>query len=78
MGCPSGLTLKNENLIFFDEGLNWLMDCDYYQKMFLKYGVPKILNEITVVNRTWGNRLTDTTPQSLKDNEFKMLKERYD
>jgi hypothetical protein len=54
------------------------MDCDYYQKMFLKYGVPKILNEITVVNRTWGNRLTDTTPQSLKDNEFKMLKERYD
>jgi dTDP-4-dehydrorhamnose reductase len=77
MGCPSGLTLKNENLIFFDEGLNWLMDCDYYQKMFLKYGTPKILDEITVVNRTWGNRLTDTTPQSLKDKEFKMLKEIY-
>lgn len=78
MGCPSGLTLKNENLIFFDEELNWLMDCDYYQKMFLKYGTPKILDEITVVNRTWGNRLTDTTPQSLKDKEFLLLKERYD
>jgi hypothetical protein len=54
------------------------MDCDYYQKMFLKYGEPYILDKITVVNRTWGSRLTDTIPQSLKDNEFNMLKERYD
>lgn len=77
LGCPSGMTIKNTDLIYFDNELNWLMDCDYYQKMFLKYGTPKILDEITVVNRTWGNRLTDTTPQSLKDKEFKMLKERY-
>jgi dTDP-4-dehydrorhamnose reductase len=78
MGCPSGMTIKNNNLIYFDIELNWLMDCDYYQKMFLKYGQPYILNEITVVNRTWGNRLTDTTPQSLKDKEFNILKERYE
>lgn len=77
LGCPSGMTIKNTDLIYFDNELNWLMDCDYYQKMFLKYGTPQILDEITVVNRTWGNRLTDTTPQSLKDKEFKMLKERY-
>lgn len=78
MGCPSGMTIKNNNLIYFDNELNWLMDCDYYQKMFLKYGEPFILNEITVVNRTWGSRLTDTIPQSLKDKEFKMLQLKYD
>lgn len=78
MGCPSGMTIKNEDLIYFDNGLNWLMDCDYYQKMFLKYGEPSILNKITVVNRTWGDRLTDTTPQSLKDKEFNELKKRYE
>ena len=77
MGCPSGMTLKNEDLIFFDEGLNWLMDVDYYKKMSLKHGPPKILNIITAVNRTWGARLTDTIPQSLKDKEFKMLSQRY-
>jgi glycosyltransferase involved in cell wall biosynthesis len=59
MGCPSGLTMKNESLIFFDEGLNWLMDVDYYKQLFDRYGEPKILNDFTVVNRTWGNRLTD-------------------
>lgn len=78
MGCPSGMTIKNEDLIYFDNELNWLMDCDYYQRMFIKHGKPHILDKITVVNRTWGSRLTDTIPQSLKDKEFNMLKQKYD
>jgi glycosyltransferase involved in cell wall biosynthesis len=77
MGCPSGITVKNKNLIFFDEGLNWLMDCDYYTKMKNKFGVPSILEDITVVNRTWGNRLTDTIQEDLKIKEFNILKSRY-
>jgi len=77
MGCPTGLTLKNEDLIFFDEGLNWLMDCDYYYRLFLKYGQPKILRKLTTVNRTWGVRLTDTTSEELKIKEFNILKEKY-
>jgi len=77
MGCPSGMTIKNENILFFDEDLNWLMDVDYYKSMFDKYGEPEILKNFTVVNRTWGNRLTDTISQDLKDREFKMLREKY-
>jgi glycosyltransferase involved in cell wall biosynthesis len=78
MGCPSGITIKNKNLIFFDESLNWLMDCDYYKRMKDKFGIPDVLNEITVVNRTWGKRLTDTITEDLKAKEFNMLKEKYD
>lgn len=77
MGCPSGLTLLNEDLIYFDEGLNWLMDCDYYQRLYLKYGEPNILDEITTVNRTWGERLTDTIDETLKVKEFFLLKDKY-
>jgi glycosyltransferase involved in cell wall biosynthesis len=78
MGCPSGITIKNENLIFFDESLNWLMDCDYYKRMRDKFGLPDVLDEITVVNRTWGNRLTDTLGDEIKEKEFNMLKSKYD
>lgn len=78
LGCPSGLTIKNEDLIFFDEELNFYMDCDFYQRMFFKHGTPKVLNEITVVNRTWGSRLTDTISQSIKDKEFNRLKFKYE
>lgn len=77
LGCPSGLTIKNQELVFFDENLNWLMDCDYYKKMFIKYGEPLILNKTTVVNRTWGNRLTDTISEELKIKEYQILKQKY-
>ena len=79
MGCPSGMTLKNNknNLTLFDESLNWLMDVDFYTKMYKKYGQPDILNKITYINRTWGERLTDTITQELKDKEFNILKDRY-
>jgi hypothetical protein len=42
-----------------------------------KFGVPSILEDITVVNRTWGNRLTDTIQEDLKIKEFNILKSRY-
>jgi hypothetical protein len=78
MGCPSGITIKNEDLMFFDEDLNWLMDCDYYKKMFDKFGEPDILNKITVVNRTSGSRLTNTLGQEIKDRESVIVHKRYE
>jgi len=77
LGNPSNLTLKNEDLIYFDETLNWLVDCEYYYRLFLKHGKPTIISEVTVVNRTHGNGLTDTTPQSVKNKELQTLIERY-
>jgi GT2 family glycosyltransferase len=77
LGNPSNLTLKNDDLIYFDEGLNWLVDCEYYYRMFLKHGKPTIIGPVTVVNRTHGNGLTNTTTQELKDKEFKILTEKY-
>jgi len=77
LGNPSNLTIKNQDLIFFDEELNWLVDCEYYYRLNNKFGKPTIINDITVVNRTHGGGLTDTTPQSVKDKELETLKGKY-
>lgn len=77
LGNPSNLTIKNKDLIFFDENLNWLVDCEYYYRLYLKHGKPTIINEITVVNRTHGGGLTDKTPQSVKDKELEILIKTY-
>ena len=77
LGNPSNLTINNKDLIYFDEELNWLVDCEYYYRMFLKHGKPTIINEVTVVNRTHGGGLTDTTPSSIKNYELKKLIEKY-
>lgn len=50
ISSPSVLTIKNENPLLFDEKLLWLMDVDYYKRCYNKYGNPKILNDINVVN----------------------------
>lgn len=68
---PSVLTIKNTpNKQFFDENLIWLMDVDYYQRMYNFYGEPGYVNTICVVNRTWANSVTNTIPQKIKDNEI--------
>jgi dTDP-4-dehydrorhamnose reductase len=77
LGNPSNLTILNKDLIFFDEELNWYMDCEYYYRLFLKYGPPTIIPQITVVNRTHGNGLTNTISQEIKNKELKMLIKKY-
>lgn len=77
LGGPSGVTIKNEFIPLFDERLIWLMDCDFYKKLFIKYGEPKICESITIVNRTSLDQLTNTIPESIKINEHKLVKEIY-
>ena len=77
MGCPSNLTIKNKSLLFFDEGLNWLMDVDYYMKMREKFGDAKFLNEYSLVNRISPERLSNNISETIKNNEHEKLKIRY-
>jgi glycosyltransferase involved in cell wall biosynthesis len=61
ISSPSVLSIKNENPILFDENLIWLMDVDYYKKCYRKFGPPKILNTINVVNRTGNHQVSNST-----------------
>jgi glycosyltransferase involved in cell wall biosynthesis len=72
ISSPSVLTFKNnkdENLMF-DTNLNWLMDVDYYYRLFLKYGEPSIMKEINAVNRVWDGSVTAGLTQETKDKEL--------
>lgn len=77
LGGPSGLTMKNQELPEFDNNLIWLMDCDFYQKMYIKYGEPLISDDITVVNRTSEDQLTTTIKEEIKVKEHKLVFEKY-
>lgn len=58
ISSPSVLTIKNGNPLLFDEKLIWLMDCDYYKRCYIKFGKPKIINEINVVNRIGAHQVS--------------------
>jgi hypothetical protein len=78
ISSPSVLTIVNETPLLFDEKLIWLMDCDYYKQCYIKFGEPKILNAITVVNRIGSHQVSNTlATNEIKNNEYKYVTEKY-
>ena len=50
VSSPSVVAIKSECRERFDERLIWLMDVEYYQRLWSKYGTPEIIAETMVAN----------------------------
>jgi len=71
-GTPSALTIKNSEVMEFDNNLKSMYDCEFYYRMFLKYGMPEIINDATIVNYLHENQTTTTmiNTKVLAEEEF--------
>lgn len=79
VSSPSVLTIKNEDPALFDEKLIWWMDSDYYKRCFERFGAPKILNDINVVNRMGSHQVTNTlATENRREKEYAYILEKYD
>ena len=76
ISSPSVITIKNtEEKFYFDEDLIWLMDVEYYKRMYDSYGEPSYLNTINVVNRTWSKSVSNNLSEERKNEEvIRLLK----
>ncbi len=81
ISCPSVLTIKNDNPLLFDTNypnFRWLVDCDYYKRLHDKFGDPKILNEINVVNRIGLHQTTlSEINEKLINGEYEYVVKKY-
>ena len=78
IGSPTVITLRNTpDKPLFDEKLIWLMDCDYYRSLHDKWGMPKLIPDITVVNRMWNERLSNTISPERKMDEYIKMRGKY-
>jgi glycosyltransferase involved in cell wall biosynthesis len=71
ISSPSVLMFKNENVIEFDENLCWLMDVDYYKRLYDRFGLPSICNYITVVNRIHEDQTSSSITKEIEEKEKK-------
>lgn len=78
IGSPSVLTIKNKTPIFFDEEMTWLLDCDYYKRMYDLYGEPTILRDINVVIGLHSGQATNTMGEERKLQEFNYITKKYE
>jgi glycosyltransferase involved in cell wall biosynthesis len=78
ISSPSVLMFKNLNVLKFDENLIWLMDVDYYKRLYDRFGSPTICNYITVVNREHQNQISNTlATNEIKEKESIYILEKY-
>lgn len=78
VGSPSVLTLINDECLQFDEKLIWRMDGDYYKRCYQKFGAPKILNEICIINRIGPHQVSNTiVKEVLKELEYRYILNKY-
>jgi glycosyltransferase involved in cell wall biosynthesis len=78
ISSPSVLTILNKKPFLFDENLICLMDCDYYKRCYKEYGLPKILNTITVVNRIGSHQVSNTiVDDELQKKELQYVKQKF-
>ena len=78
IGAPSNIAFKNNGTILFDTNLIWLMDCEFYKRLELKFGDPIILSQICIVNRVGSHQVTNTLiHDELVRNELRYVKNKY-
>lgn len=75
-GCPSVCFFKKNDDILFDEELVWLMDCEFYHRLFLSYGEPHIINSYDVAVRQWES-FTSEVSNAVKKSEDIYVKKKH-
>jgi hypothetical protein len=77
LGSVSTLSMRSEKALMFEEPLQWLVDCELYYRLYLKYGLPYLHKTPTVVIDTRDDRLTSTLSNELKVKEVEYLQKKY-
>lgn len=78
LGGPSALTIRNKDIMLFDESLRWMFDCDYYKRMHAIYGDPVILNGDYITVGEGDHQATNMLDDKTKLQEVITMRKRYD
>lgn len=49
IGSPSVIAFENKKPLLFDEKLSWMIDCEYYMRMYEKYGLPTLVDDYGII-----------------------------
>lgn len=77
-GCPSVMFFKKNNETYFDENLIWLMDCEFYHRLWQQYGNPMVIPSVDMCIRVWEDSVSGHVSSNTKDREYQYVKEKHD
>jgi len=74
IGSPSVVMFRRSVVERFDERMSWVLDLDFYRRMFKRYGLPKIVNQTNVVIGIGPHQMTYLMSEEDKNQEYLLLK----
>lgn len=77
LGSPSVVAFRKADVLYFDENLSYLLDCDLYRRLYDAYGPPKILDDLNVVIGLHEGQVSNLMPEQEKLQEFMYMKQKY-
>lgn len=78
LGSPSALVMRNDNPLLFDENMSWLLDCDYYKRMYQRYGLPEIIQGDLITIGQHVGQMTHILTDEDKAKEFEYITKKYE
>lgn len=78
IGSPSVLAFENKDPLLFDEKLSWMLDADLYKRLYARYGLPTILDDINVVIGVGDHQTTHLLSDDIKEEELAYTKKKYE
>ncbi len=78
IGSPSVLAFENDHPLMFDTSMTWLLDVDYYKRLFKRYGLPTILPEVNVAIGLHAEQMTHKLGDDIKTGEHLYLRNKYE
>lgn len=78
IGSPSVVSIrKTDDIELFNPDLIWMMDCDYYKRLYDKWGEPKIIADYKIFVSQHKDQVTNIINSSLKQTETEIVKNKY-
>lgn len=73
IGSPSVIAFENNDPLLFDENLTWVLDCEFYDRLYKRYGPPRLLSLVDIVIGVGDHQTTHLLTEEEKDNEVKYV-----
>ena len=77
IGSPSVLAFENNDPLYFDEELSWLLDVDLYKRLRERNGDPTIINDINVTIGIHDDQMTHILTDEDKKREADYMIKKY-
>lgn len=77
IGSPSVVAFENKDPLLFDETMSWLLDVDYYKRLYERYGPPTLVNDFDIVMGIHSGQMTNLLTNDQKEAEVRYLNSKY-